>query len=113
MDPLMASLILFAGLIVVAASLTALAVTGSPAPPMTVGEAEVGPSASPPSDASRPAAEGVPVAIFCPTEAAPASVRLGVDGGVNPTALTVLQCEHFGAGPVTCEMDCLSATIAA
>lgn len=115
MDPLIASLILFAGLILVAASMTALVVTESPGSrglrqTLTLPEPL---SAAAEAVPARPGVSAVPVSIFCPDRVAPASVRLGVTPREESPALTVLQCEYFEDGPVTCDMSCLTATVAA
>lgn len=115
MDPLIASLILFAGLVLVAASMTALVVTGSPGShpiPETRPRPETT-SAAGAAQPGRPRVTAVPVSIFCPDRVAPASVRLGVTPREESPGLTVLRCEYFEDGPVTCDMSCLSATVAA
>ncbi|NIP57926.1 MAG: hypothetical protein GWN82_08580 [Gemmatimonadetes bacterium] len=115
MDPLIASLILFAGLILVAASMTALVVTESPGS-RALRETRSRPrpvAAADEVEPARPRVTAVPISIFCPDRVAPASVRLGVTPREQSPALTVLQCEYFEDGPVTCDMSCLSATVAA
>lgn len=100
MDPLIASLILFAGLVLMAAVMTTLAVTRTPG-----------------SLPKQPKAEGpvtaLPVTIFCPQREAMARVGIGLDRGGRGAELTVLQCEHFPYGPIACDLECLGASIAA
>lgn len=104
MDPVIASLILFAGLILVASVTTGLVVTSGPGPARSLPVVERHSSLS---DAA------VLVSIFCPKTDASANVGVGIDEGGPAPDLTVLQCERFPAGPVTCDMECLTASIAA
>lgn len=104
MDPLIASLILFAGLILVAAAGTSIAVAeGAP-------EQTAVPVPKPEAPAYDPS---VAVAIFCPRDREPVDIRLGIDRSDVLPVLTVLQCERFGDEPITCDMGCLEAPLPA
>jgi len=52
--------------------------------------------------------DSVAVSICCPNRGVPSSIRLGVDTNGRSGMLTVYRCEHFPAGPLGCDMDCLS-----
>lgn len=101
MEPLVASLILFAGLILVAGSMTGVAVSGTPRSLPVVNEGRL------------PAPSPVSLSVLCPETREVADVRLGVDAAGSPLDLTVLACEYFDDGPVTCEMACLGAPVPA
>lgn len=107
MAPIVASLILFAALLLVASAATGAAWT-SPGEPRLAPSAERLPAA-----AAAERVQAVPVAIACPREERPLQVVLGIDPGLRTPALTVLSCEHFGGGEVACDMACLGAPVPA
>lgn len=112
MDALIASLVLFAGLILMAAAGTALLAAGARG---LRSPAREEPSQSQPRIGEEPlrADSAVPVSIFCPETGTPAGVMLAVDRAEEPARLTVLGCERFPDGPPTCGMECLPEPVAA
>jgi len=106
MAPIVAPLILFTALLLVAAAATGAAWT-SP------GELRLASSAERLPAAAAEPVQAVPVAISCPQEDRALQVVLGIDPRLGTPGFTVLTCEHFGTGEVTCDMACLGAPVPA